>query len=142
MRRRLLTIRDLVKAKGKLGCYRLKPHGTVAITIKRSTLKRFDSQLESDYADHLDLLKRSGEIRGYYCKPFSMILPGRNNRYTPDFLVKDNDGRIEIHETKGEWIKNRREGIVKLKTAAGLNPWATFYLVTRRGRQWIRRVCA
>jgi hypothetical protein len=135
-------LKDLVKVKGHLERYRLKPSGTLTIRVKRSSLKRFDSQLESDYADHLDLLVRCEEIRRYACKPFSLILPGKNNRYTPDFLVELNDGRIEIHETKGEWIKNRREGIVKLKTAAGLNPWATFYLVERRGRQWTRRACA
>jgi len=95
----------------------------------------YRSRLEGDYALHLESLQKAGQIAGVYYEPFSMRLPGKRNRYQPDFLVELLDRRIEIHEVKG-WTRNLREGMTKVKTAAGLNRWARFVMVKREEGRW------
>ena len=111
---------------------------------KRAPVPPYRSKLEADYANHLELLKRAGEIIGWWYEPINFRLPGQRNFYKPDFLVQRQIwlpvgeipiATIEIHEVKG-WSRNRREGITKLKTSAGLNPWATFSLVTYERGHW------
>lgn len=105
---------------------------------------RYRSPLEADYAQYLELLRRGTEISTWQYEPLMLRLPG-GIRYTPDFLIIHywiERGAlfpevpvIEFHEVKG-WSKNRREGITKLKIAAGLIPWASFLLVTRDKTGW------
>jgi hypothetical protein len=95
----------------------------------------YRSQLEEDYAQRLDLLKKAGVIKDWKYEPFILILPGEKNRYKPDFLLEFPDRHVEIHETKG-FSRNIREGMTKVKTAAGLNRWARFALVQREDGKW------
>lgn len=104
----------------------------------------YKSKWESSYANYLDALKLAGEIVAWWYEPVRFRLPGTRNFYKADFLVLRCNAvgkNIEIHEVKG-WSKNRREGITKLKTAAGLNTWATFYLVQwdRKRRAWDKQL--
>lgn len=112
----------------------------------------YKSTWEARYAQHLDVLKAAGEIAGWWYEPVRFRLPGKRNFYKADFLVQarckqahgsmaGQHAGIEIHEVKG-WSKNRREGITKLKTAAGLNQWAIFRMIEwdRKTRQWTERV--
>ena len=89
------------------------------ITTHRST-SPYRSKLESRYAAHLDLLVKAGEIRRWEYEPISLKL-GDKARYRADFLVVLPGGlerRPELHEVKGKWIKNRRDGLTHLKWAA------------------------
>lgn len=54
-------------------------------------------------------------------------------RYTPDFIVVYGKGEITAYETKGFM---RDDAGVKIKVAAQQWPWITFYLVTRRKKEW------
>lgn len=76
----------------------------------------YDSKWEERYAKQLDTLKLAGEIVRWWYHPFSMWLPGKV-RYTPDFLVQHH-GHLQIVEVKG-WSKNLRDGMTRLKVAAG-----------------------
>jgi len=87
--------------------------------------------------DFLDCLKGSysGELTTIHRE---VSLPiGNGVRYKLDFLVglkfsKDTQGSmVSGYEVKGQ---RRAAGIVKLKVAAGLYPWITFWLVTK-GRE-------
>lgn len=98
----------------------------------------FKSNLEAAYSRQLDVLQAIGEIRAWYYEPCNLRLPGEKNFYKPDFLIERPSGRIEIHETKGHG-KNRREGITKTKTAAGVHRWATFVLIEREKGRFIER---
>lgn len=76
----------------------------------------YDSKWEERYARQLDTLKLAGEIVRWWYHPFSMWLPGKV-RYKPDFMVQHH-GHIQIVEVKG-WSKNLRDGMTRLKVAAG-----------------------
>lgn len=106
------------------------------------------NNLESDYAAHLEQRKMVGEILDYRFEPFKLILvhgvPGKRKEmtYKPDFLVVG--GRrfrlieprplwVEIHEVKGYWREDAR---LKIKMAAELFPWFSFYGVTRVKGKW------
>lgn len=58
---------------------------------------------------------------------------GNGCRYTPDFVTR-HGGHFAAYEVKGFM---RDDAAVKLKVAASLYPWITFYLVTKRkGGGW------
>lgn len=86
----------------------------------------YRSKEEAGYALVLEIMRRCGEIDAWAYEPFPMPLPG-GVVYTPDFVVLCRD-HLEIHEYKG-WSRNRRDGITRLKIAAGLYPWIRWCLV-------------
>ena len=141
-------VRGTVGAKPEKGS-RAQPHLPVGEPGRPPTNPAYKSTWESAYAQHLDILEAAGEIVGWWYEPIRFRLPGPRNFYKPDFLVQaackqrygsmaGQHAGIEIVEVKG-WSKNRREGITKFKTAAGLNPWALFKLVKWDGRQWVEQ---
>lgn len=82
----------------------------------------YKSKLEAQYAAHLDLLQKAGEIRRWMYEPMSLKL-SQGKRYRPDFLVVlplGAEARTELHEIKGKWTKNKRDGMTHLKWAAQL----------------------
>ena len=117
-------------------------------TVKRDMVKsevvvrpkagkpQWDSKLELAYSQFLDALKHSGDTIEYYYHPFTLVLPG-NVRYTPDFMLWTALNRYEIHECKGSpKMKNARDGITRLKVAAGTFKCYDFKLVYRKKGQW------
>lgn len=102
----------------------------------------FDSKQEKVYHDYLGFLQREGSVLGYWYHPLMLYLPG-GLRYTPDWLVLEKDMKTLIvrwcfHELKGKWIKNRRDGITRLKLAASLpqNAWASWKLIELEDGRW------
>ena len=82
----------------------------------------YRSKLEAQYAAHLDILVKAGEIRRWAYEPMSLKL-AEGKRYRPDFLVvlpAGLEANAEMHEVKGRWTKNRRDGMTHLKWAAQL----------------------
>ncbi|MGB1012793.1 MAG: hypothetical protein ACPG4T_01570 [Nannocystaceae bacterium] len=55
-------------------------------------------------------------------------------RYTPDFFVVTDDGKMICYETKGQ---RREDAIVKIKAAAEKFPWFLFILVEHKRGQWV-----
>ena len=98
----------------------------------------YASKTEAAYAQYLDALVHGGEISNWWYAPVSFRLPGKRNRYTPDFLTLCGRGLTFI-EVKG-WSPSYDRSIVKLKTAAGLTPWADFQLVKRIKGNWEHHV--
>lgn len=78
------------------------------------------NKTESEYAQHLELLKRAGEITWYRFEGMKFRLAD-NTFYTPDFSVMCSDGLVEMHEVKGFWTDDAR---VKIKVAADMYPFA------------------
>ncbi len=96
----------------------------------------YRSQLERDYAAHLDLLKRVGVIAWWGHECCKLKLGGKRNKvwFTPDFLVVLLDGSTEVHETKGFM---REAAQVRTNVAAGLYPWP-IYVIKRTKGGWSR----
>ena len=76
------------------------------------------NRTESEYAEHLELLKRIGEIVWYRFEGMKFRLAD-NTFYTPDFSVMRSDGLLEMHE--GYWMEDAK---VKIKVAAEQYPMA------------------
>ena len=95
------------------------------------------NKTEAAYEQHLELLKRAGEIDSYSFEGIKLKLAD-NTFYTPDFLVFANDMTLEIHDVKGTSKKLRASGIkesvpwieedakLKLKIVAKLYPFRVF----------------
>ena len=97
----------------------------------------YRSKLEAAYANKLEFEKRAGVIHDWWFEPLNLRLPGDKNFYKPDFLVRASDG-LTFYEVKGR-NKSDDRSLVKIKTAAGLTPWAHFIQVKRINGQWEER---
>lgn len=86
---------------------------------------------EKEYASHLEMLKRAGEIFDYRFEQVKFAL-ANNTKYTPDFLVINKDREVEIHEVKGFWTDDAR---VKIKVAQRQNPWFKFITIKKRTKK-------
>jgi hypothetical protein len=75
------------------------------------------NSLERKFSAYLDLLKLAGEIAEYRYEAIRILISEgkRRSYWTPDFLVKWADGRVEIIEVKGHWWDRDR---VRIKVAA------------------------
>lgn len=58
---------------------------------------------------------------------------GEHLRLTPDFLVINSIGEVEMHECKGGFI--REDAAIKLKVAASTFPFR-FKLAQKKGKNW------
>ena len=98
----------------------------------------YRSKLEAAWANYLTGLRYLGTITGFWYEPMNLRLPGMKNFYKPDFLVMDAERQLTFYEVKGR-NKSDDRSLVKIKTAAGVTPWAKFVLVKRIGGQWEER---
>lgn len=105
----------------------------------------YRSKLELQFSKELDLWCKATVAASWRYEDITFHLPGSRNRYTPDFhrIVMGENGAVEhvFFEVKG-WSRSYDRSLVKLKTAAGLNSWARFILVTYKDRQWQERIIA
>lgn len=94
------------------------------------------NKLEARYAQHLELLKRVGEILFYKFEGVKFRLAD-NTFYTPDFAVLGSDMLFELREVKGGiWEEDAR---CKIKVAASLYPFrfiAVTALPAKLGGGW------
>lgn len=75
--------------------------------------------LETKYSRHLEHLFAVGMIGWFKFEGVKLRLADKTF-YSPDFVVMDLDGNIEIHEVKGFWEDDAR---VKIKVAAETFPF-------------------
>lgn len=95
-----------------------------ALPVATGALREPDmNKTEAEYAQMLEARRVSGEIQWWAYEAMTLKLAD-NTRYTPDFLVMLADGALEVHETKGGFI--REDGWLKLKVAAGMFPFRFF----------------
>ena len=86
---------------------------------------------EREHAVVLEAQKRAELILDWRYEAVTLLL-APDCRYTPDFLVVQADGSLAFHETKGFW---REDAKVKIRTAARLFPWFTFYAYQKRPKK-------
>lgn len=72
------------------------------------------NKLEQEYEDHLKRHMMAGDIISYQFESIKLKLADKTY-YTPDFMVVNADGTMELHEVKGFWEDDAR---VKIKVAA------------------------
>ena len=89
------------------------------------------NQTETAYRDHLELMKRSGEIIDYKFEAMKLRL-AKKTFYTPDFLVTAADNTLELHEVKGIWEDDAR---VKIKVAAETFPIFRFIAIQKKAKK-------
>lgn len=77
------------------------------------------NRTEAAYGLVLEARKRAGLIREYHFQALTLKL-GDDCRYTPDYLVVNEDWTLELHEVKGFM---RDDALVKLKVCARLFPF-------------------
>jgi predicted secreted hydrolase len=96
----------------------------------------YRSQLERDYAAHLDMLKGAGEVEWWAYEAVRLrIADGKREAfYKPDFTVILMAGETEFHECKGFW---RTADRLRIKVAASRFPWR-FIGIQRDGAGWKR----
>ncbi len=118
-----------------------KPLGkpVTSATAHRLAHSPYKSKLEAAWANYLTGLRYLGTITGFWYEPLNLRLPGEKNFYKPDFLVRDADDHLTFYEVKGR-NKSDDRSLVKIKTAAGITPWAKFVLIKRIGGQWEERI--
>ncbi len=92
-------------------------------TVAPPELNPAMNKTEAEYAGMLEERRLRGEVAWWRYEAITLKLAD-NTRYTPDFLVMLPDGVLEIHETKGGFI--REDGWLKLKVAAALFPFRFF----------------
>ncbi len=89
------------------------------------------NRTEAEYAGHLEMLKRIGEIAWYRFEGMKFRLAD-NTFYTPDFAVMRSDGQLEMHEVKGFWRDDAR---IKIKVAAEQYPVRFVAVKKKTGRE-------
>lgn len=108
------------------------------------------NKVESAYAAHLDLLKRTGQILDWKYESVTLKLAA-DLRWTPDFFVQLASGDCESHECKGR-VKartnvpgkaDRKDGpyvesqsLNKAKVAASLFPFRVVIVWPGDGGSW------
>lgn len=89
------------------------------------------NKLETAYSEHLEQRRLAGEILSWKFDAVKFRLAKRT-WYSPDFLVFDKDGYIELHETKG-FMED--DAAVKIKVTAETFPWAKLFLIYRKTKK-------
>lgn len=87
---------------------------------------------ERAYQTILEARKRNGEVREYHYQLVTVRLADAV-RYTPDFTVILADGRLELHEVKGGFVRD--DARVKLQVAARSTPFA-YVLAQYKAKRW------
>src|SRR3972149_1959714 len=93
------------------------------------------NKTEAAYGQHLELLKRAGEVLWYRFEGLKLRLAD-NTFYTPDFAVLAKDFVMECQEVKGHWHDDAR---VKIKVAAAMYPFrfmAVQAVAAKNGGGW------
>jgi len=107
------------------------PASTALPVATGTTREPAMNKTEAEYAAMLQARTSQGEILWWRYEAVTLKLAD-NTRYTPDFLVMRADGTLEIHETKGGFV--REDGWVKLKIAAALFPFR-FFLCQKQAKK-------
>ena len=101
--------------------------------------EEFDSQLELDFAEELELWRLEGHISEWRYHPMRFRL-ARCVTYEPDFLripLSSLDAAQTFYEVKGSWkMKNARDSRTRLEACASLNWWFKWQAVTLENGIW------
>ena len=104
--------------------------------LGKSYVRGTMNNTEKAWADELMLAFNADEIAWWAYEPVKLYLTdGKKTSYTPDFMVRMNDGKIRFDEVKGFWRDDAR---VKIKVAAFRYPFFSFQAMSmlRKGKGW------
>ena len=79
------------------------------------------NKTEKAYAEHLERLRVGGSIVWFKFEGVKFRLAD-NTFYTPDFLVMNATGELEVHEVKGSTYIFQEDAKVKVKVASEMYP--------------------
>ena len=65
------------------------------------------NKTEKRRAMELEAMRRSGQIAAWWYERWTFKL-AHDCRYTPDFVIQENDGSLRCEETKGHWEEDAR----------------------------------
>lgn len=91
------------------------PHSFALGRLKTGLMNK----TEEAYRRDLEVKKSTGLLAWFKFEGVKLRL-GDNTFYTPDFVVMNSDGTMEMHEIKGFWTDDAR---VKIKVAADMYPF-------------------
>jgi len=119
--------------KGQITDLPLKPlitnSGAITnLSVSESTDELKLNKTEAQYYRFLKLLRH--QFVGVQCMTLKL---GDDCRYTADFLVLNQEGKLEAHEVKGFM---RDDALVKLKVAARMYRFINFFLVKKTKTEW------
>ena len=86
------------------------------------------NKTEQAYSKYLLCKKLAGKIVDYSFESLTLKLANAC-RYTPDFVVLTNEGRIQLHEVKGSRRVFADDAKVKVKMAAQKFPYFEVFVV-------------
>jgi hypothetical protein len=119
-----------------------KPRTPAAGATAATVLERFQAigrkpqdelnDTEQEYATMLDQQKAAGGVLWWKAHAFNVRL-ANNTFYRIDFLVLKSDMRLEIHETKGDYITDK--GMMKIKLCAEALPAIPVILCQKRAKK-------
>ena len=95
------------------------------------------NKTERAYNELLKTRLSLGTIQWYEFEAITLKLAD-DTRYTPDFVVMDRDGVLELHEVKGSPFVFRDDAKVKVKVCAGKFPFRMFVVYPEKGGGWKR----
>nr|DAH90074.1 MAG TPA: Endonuclease [Caudoviricetes sp.] len=90
------------------------------------------NKTEAAFAQHLEMLKRAGEIIQYDFEPETFKL-AKKTSYTPDFRVLTANRDLIFYDVKGFWRDDAR---AKIKICAEQNPMYRFIAVKKAKQNW------
>jgi hypothetical protein len=93
------------------------------------------NKTEEKYEQHLELMKRAGEILWYKFEGIKIRLADKCF-LTPDFAVMTKDGIMELHDTKGSKAIFSDDARVKMKMAAEMYPFRVYAVYPVKGGLW------
>ena len=91
------------------------------------------NKTEAQYSYELDMQQIDGVVDRYWFERIKFKLAYKTF-YTPDFLVRYTDGRLQCVEIKGFL---RDDAAVKFKLAREMFPWAEFVMLRRVKGEWV-----
>jgi hypothetical protein len=108
------------------------------VHVRSTQVGQYDSKLEAEYAQRLDLLKRAGEIIEYHHKGIRLRIGASGEStslawYSPDFMVILPDGTIRLDEVKGRWMEAAK---VRIRAAAEFYPYFHFLAIQKKRGSW------
>ena len=109
--------------------------GAVGERLRRP---KYRSKWEEQYAERLERDRKNREIDWWAYECIRLKI-GAEAWYTPDFITRvsflEAPDIFEFHEVKGY---KREAAMVRLKAAALMYPFFTFFLVTKKGSRWTK----
>lgn len=121
---------DLLMDKEPPNCSE-KPNSCQIKIQPKDPFARMRTKLERDYANHLEIQRKTGLIDRWEYEWASWVI-GDDVRYIPDFAVIRGDS-LEFHETKGRWTD---AGLIKFRLAKSCLPFRII-AVKRIAGEWV-----